>query len=716
MSRPGFAASPLAPAAILAVFWIGMLASLHWKSLTMDEPIYPAGGYAAWKFDDFRLNPENGTLVERWMALPFLFGSTRFPPPDDAAWRNSQVVTIGERWFNRMGNDTGAMLRVGRAVSGLFAVALGALVWALSRRIFGPTGALVSLLLFALDPTILANGALMTSDAACALFFLASAAALWASLHRVSAGRVAAGGALLAGLFLTKMSAVLIVPVAGVLAAVRLVAGPPIEIELAGRWRADRPAARAAVAAAVLLAQAAIVLLLIWAAYGFRYGTFSPRLAAGSRLEESWGELLGPPGGSPVAAALAFLRAHRLLPEAYIYGLAHTWRFSLVRSAFLNGRVSLTGWWWFFPYSFLVKTPLGTLLACAGAAGLMERRFWYPLAPLAALFAVYWAFAILSPLNIGHRHLLPVYPPLFVFCGVLGHRLDLLRAGRGRRVLAAMMVAPLALLLAETASSFPNYLSYFNIFAGGSSGAYRHLVDSSLDWGQDLPGLGRYLLAHPGERPAFLSYFGIASPEAYHLPVENLHSVRGDDVKPPIRSASFPPAEARAALAALTGPGSDYDIIGGSRGADGRLQVLLLKKPDRLLLHPGYYFISATLLQPVMYDYQGPLGPWNARYERTYRLLSAAVAPLLASDSSARDAALAGRTPSQWAVTLNYFDTYRFARLTAYLRQRSPEGTINGSILIYRLGEADLARALGGPPPELGPDLPVQAGRIGPGP
>jgi hypothetical protein len=267
-------------------------------------------------------------------------------------------------------------------------------------------------------------------------------------------------------------------------------------------------------------------------------------------------------------------------------------------------------------------------------------------------------------------------------------------------------------LAAESVACFPNYLAYFNVLAGGSAHGYRHLVDSSLDWGQDLPGVKRYIEGHPEAAPAFLAYFGMASPDSYQMPARYLHSVRGQDVAPAMRVISAPAAEAGRQLADLRQRHPEYQVVGGAKQSDGRLDILLLKTPAALRLAPGTYFISATLLQPVMYDFRGPLGPWNERYERTYQALSATVAPLQSPDAATRDAALPSHSANDWATLLDYFDLYRFARLTAYLRQREADDTVNGSVLIYHLGPEDLARALGGPPPETGIDLPAQAGTL----
>ncbi len=174
----------------------------------------------------------------------------------------------------------------------------------------------------------------------------------------------------------------------------------------------------------------------------------------------------------------------------------------------------------------MVKTPLGVFGVCglALAAGWMSwkaktkgqavhwpRAGWrqfYPTLPLWVFLAVYWLAAIPSHLNIGHRHLVPVYAPMFVLCGASAGWLG------GKRWAGAALCGLLALLAAESFWFFPNYLAYFNGIVRPSN-AYRHLVDSSLDWGQELPAARRYIEQHPEGAPFYLSYFGMASP-AYH--------------------------------------------------------------------------------------------------------------------------------------------------------------------------------------------------------
>jgi hypothetical protein len=179
-----------------------------------------------------------------------------------------------------------------------------------------------------------------------------------------------------------------------------------------------------------------------------------------------------------------------------------------------------------------------------------------------------------------------------------------------------------------------------------------------------------------------------------------------------MRSLNVPLDQAKTQLAEVLRQHPEYQVVAGFNQPNRRLDILLLKRPSSLRLNPGTYFISASMVQPVMYDIQGPLGPWNERYERTYQMLYSAVKPLLSDDLTVRYRALGAHTPKEWDIALNTFEMFRFARLTAYLRQREPSDNVNGSILVYRLSEADIARAVDGPPPELGSDFPIQSGQL----
>ncbi|HEX2855187.1 MAG TPA: glycosyltransferase family 39 protein [Opitutaceae bacterium] len=734
---------PLAAAVVLATFWGVMLSSLREKSLTSDEIVHATAGYTYWKYRDYRLNPENGILPQRVMALPLILGNYQPPPLDSEAWRGSDEWGVADIWFHQMGNDLPGMLRRGRGAVGALTVLLGALVWHTARRLFGPVGGMISLLVFVASPIVLANGALMTSDATCSLFFLASTLGLWAMLHRLTAARVLISALLIGGLFVSKMSAVLMLPIGLALVTARLIRGQPLWIgfgidrELASR------AQQASAFTAAIAVHLVIVPVVIWGFYGFRYAAFGPSATAQDRFQHPWEFVLEEPGAQSVASAppalaaqaFEFVRQHQLLPEAYVYGYAHAWRFSRVRSAFFNGEYGISGWKAFFPYTFLVKTPLPmfAILLLAAAAAFAKWRdaaqrtgtpvprqiagAFHATLPLWALLVVYWAAVIPSRLNIGHRHIMATYAPLFILCGASAHWLEawwsraragspVLTPGRMAKSCALALGGLVIVLFAEMGFRYPHYLAYFNGIVAPSKG-YRHLVDSSLDWGQDLPGVKRYLDSHPQQRSNYLSYFGTASPAYYGISARILFSAAGWDLpRTPLRELLTPPNELATQLAVARNAWPDCEVVTKNALPDGRIQVLFLQQPALPRLGGGTYFVSATMLPAIWFGPEGPLGPWNARFEATYQELSRAIQPLLVADAQLRAEALAKLPVTRWTEIFESFAQFRFARLTAYLRQREPDGQIGFSILVYQLTDADLERALHGPPPELGVDFP----------
>jgi hypothetical protein len=264
-----------------------------------------------------------------------------------------------------------------------------------------------------------------------------------------------------------------------------------------------------------------------------------------------------------------------LLPEAWLYGLAFTDRHARHRLAYFAGEYRERGWVEFFPAAFALKTTLPTL--ALGALGLLailrrrpQNRTLYRLAPLLAFAGVYAAFSLTSSLNIGHRHLLPLYPLFYI---VAGAALLFTR----RRIAVALVLVLASWHAVEALRVRPHYLTYFNQLAGGPAGGHRFFTDSSLDWGQGLPDLKTWLEANRGNQRIFLSYFGSDDPRRY-----NLNATR----------------------------------IGDMYFDHGHRQVL----PP---LTAGIYCISATMLHRV---YTQVRGPWTMEYEQSYQALAHAIA------------------------------------------------------------------------------------------
>ena len=614
------------------------------KSMTADEIAHLAAGHAYNTRADYRLQPENGNLPQRLAAVPMTVAGVTAPPPTLAAWKIANVWHYGHAFFYERPVLVDEWLFLGRAMIALVSAATGLLVFFWSRMLFGWRGGFLSLALFVFSPTFLAHGALTTSDVVMTFFFVAALGAWWRHLDQPGFRWATVSALTLGVAFVAKFSVVLLPPMLAVVGIAWLV-----RERVKSGWR--RPCLRLLRTTLVHVATAWAV---IWLFYGFRYSAFAPSFAAGADFNYGWDWTLT--GVGKPAMVIRWMKDWHILPEAWLYGLTFVLKFSLARGAFMSGEYSITGWATFFPFAFLVKSTLPLLLLVSGGVIALAARIRkvtrggapfpfervLPFVPLAALFLIYWITSLTSHLNIGHRHILPTYPVLFIAVGWLGQWLDV------RRPVAALCITGLVLWHAvESLVVRPHYLAYFNQVVGGPSNGWRHLVDSSLDWGQDLPGLSRWLQQHAKGEKVFLSYFGT-----------------GDPGYEGIRATMLPTLPE-------VGPPRPWHE-----------------------LRPGVYAVSATMLQHV---YSKVRGAWTLELEKEYQQLRAIEPTLLAyqNDPSRRAELLRDVAEDKWDNAWKRYEQLRFARLCHYLRVRDPDAVIGYSMFVFRLTPAELEGAVG---------------------
>ncbi len=511
------------------------------QSATWDETAHLAAGYSYLKWGDYRLNPEHPPLLKMLAALPLLplrpwpeavAGGTNSPSlaaaravwarafaDPNAQWvfghhflygmkdetlrrhgalRSHQVPTTAALAPEDFHNDAGRMLFLGRLPMIALAVLLGLLIYLWARELHGAAGAALALALYCFDPNFIAHAGLVTTDTGTSLFVFGAVYFFWRACRRPSAGNTAVAACCVAAAFASKFSAVLLIPILGTLAALQL-----------------RGGRRRGLAAAVALGFAfAAAYGGVWLAYGARYAP-SPT-GGGFPLTEA----LSAPASGVTAPALRLLQKARLLPEAYLYGVASAGMKSRELKSYLFGRFSDHGFPGYHLATILLKTPLPALALIAAAIVLAARRR----SDVAFLIipAVIWlAAASLSRYNIGHRHLLPMYPFLFVLCGGLAEPWSRLSTAARRRsaavVLALVAASPFVVFSPpwRPALVYPHILSYINELGGGPRNGWRLLADSNIDWGQDLAELGVRLKRLGIVEPVNLCYFGTADPR-YH--------------------------------------------------------------------------------------------------------------------------------------------------------------------------------------------------------
>src|SRR5260370_36253344 len=189
--------------------------AVNTKSPTFDEPQHLTAGYSYWATNDFRLDPENGNLPARWAALPLLLSRLNFVPLNDRGWQRAEAGRTGHQFFYEAGNDPDRTLGQARMMMSMFGAALCLLIYRCGREFFGVAGGLVAETAAAFDPNFLAHSALVSADVPAAFFFTIAIWSSWRLFPKISPMRFAIAALSLAGLFLTKLSAPIVLPVLG---------------------------------------------------------------------------------------------------------------------------------------------------------------------------------------------------------------------------------------------------------------------------------------------------------------------------------------------------------------------------------------------------------------------------------------------------------------------------------------------------------------------
>lgn len=484
---------------MLAFFAVNGLVAARTDTPTVDEFVYLPAGYYHLRTGDLSFDSTNPPLLKMVTALPLL--AMDLTLDRDPRWRDDRTGwgpwIFGTRFMEVNRGRYLEAFFAARMVVLAIGVATGVLVWWWARMLLTPLAALAVLFVYCTTPTLIAHSALATLDVGVTGLIVGA----FFALARFTTTRLR-GWAVAAGVLLGL----------GVAAkGVTLIFLPLVPLLAAMGWKGwDRESVLRFGDGMVALGVATWIALL--AVYRFS----------------------GFPLPGPVLEGIRF-QSHASSAGEF--------------PAFLHGAWSQTGWWYYFPVAFLLKTPLATIaLLAAGTWAIVRRRLrgvgdlWMVLPPLWLLYVLSFHFGK----NYGVRYLLPALPFLALVAGV---GVEALAARRRGKWLAAGVLGwqLLACVLAA-----PHHLAYFNELVGSSDHARRWLLDSNLDWGQDLGRLPAYLQAHGGG-PICLGYFGHVDPKVYGI----------DYTLPPTV-----PTAGRCAVSANFLAGYPYAIT----YADGRIQ------------------------------------------------------------------------------------------------------------------------------------------------
>jgi hypothetical protein len=460
---------------LLLLMGLNLLSVIWRKSLTNDEYYHIPAGYYHLAHGNFKLNEEHPPLIKMWAALPLLVARTPSPPLVQAPSEdplNREHETFAQFWSMNLATSE-AIAFWTRVPVILLALALGVLIFVYAQQLFGARNALFAVLLFSLEPTVLAHGRVVQTDLPAALAYLLFFFSLRSFLRMPDLPRAFGVGVALGLAVLTKFSLLILVPVF-------LVASIAV---LWSAWQRGRGRAWMGLRIAVAIV---VMLFMVNAAYYFRRQPLS-------QSDTLWIESLSPAHSGAVIRAL---RAGSVVaPTSFLFGAYIVWAHDqLGHPASLLGSYSNTGWWYYFPVAFALKTSLPFLLLSITALGWAfwmfrskrDSRFLWLLIPI----VIYTPVAMASRIDIGIRHLLPIFPFLFILGGAF---LDWWW-GRKRRFTIGATILLLAWMVLTAARAYPDYLTYMNELASKHPHWY-YLSDSNVEWGDDTGALATYLCA-----------------------------------------------------------------------------------------------------------------------------------------------------------------------------------------------------------------------------
>lgn len=619
----------LAVVALLTVHWALATLSLVRENPTIDEVVHLPAGISYWQTGTFRLYPHNPPLFKLIAALPLLAseGLVTEPLYRSIYWRGEPPNKTGfaHEFANLNAGLYFELFTRSRLLMPIFSVIGGVLVFAWSRRLYGPWGGLLSLWLWCLCPNVLAHARLITSDAAATAIGFGATFAFVLYLHRPTWTRAAIAGVALGLAQLTKFSLLLLYGLWPVLWLFHEV----FHSDVSGRVRRLGRALLHGILVVILS------LFVINIGYGFeKVGEPLGKLpfVSGTLTRLRSTRAFRQPRPTELLDRIREYRVNRFqgtrlgavpvpLPRYYLTGFDEqkleadgVWRRFLVSPevgdrmgpegeilhgypVYLNGVLRDESWSSYYLWALIYKVPEGTGLLILGsfvalATMKRSRASWGDeIEVLTVPVAVLAIMSTATNINLGLRYVLPTFPYLFASAGKLAPWVLGLRGTR-RAVATVGIAACLAATGSATAIIHPHHLAYFNWTSGGPARGSEHLIDSNLDWGQDLVGLEAWIRANvPANEPIGIAYFGQVDP--------NLFARRGRPL-----NWFLPPAQ----------PGTMW-LRPASQVRDG--EVL----PPR----PGLYAVSASLLRGLDWRVYSP--PERSYWDEERRALIPVLGP-----------------------------------------------------------------------------------------
>ncbi len=507
--------------ALLGLMFILAVTSMAGDSLIIDELAHLPAGYSYLTQKDMRLNPEHPPLMKDLSAVPLLFIQNIKFPSDANAWRNevNGQWEFGNIFLFKSGNPADKMIFWARMPMVLILIILGFYIFRWAKELFGNKAALLALFLFSLSPTFLAHGRFVTTDVGAAAGVLIATYYFIKFLKENSRRNLVKAGIFLGLAELAKFSVILLLPFFGILiiswALIKSPSGFKNFLKVFGRYLG--------LFILILIIGYAVVWLL------YLYNTWNYPVE--KQVSDSK-YILASFKFQFLSDSVTWMAQNPVMRPAaqYLLGLFMVLqRTSGGNTGYFMGEISAAGWKTYFPAVYLMKEPLPFFvlmaLAILSIFWLIKKPFWknpkerianwlkahFPEFAMLLFIGIYWATSLNSNLNIGVRHLLPTFPFAILLVSYMVSNLL-------KQPYIRVKISLLGILLLWQAYSviavFPSFLAYFNEIAGGPDKGYNVVVDSNLDWGQDLRRLVNWTNNYHIAK-IYVDYFGGADTKYY---------------------------------------------------------------------------------------------------------------------------------------------------------------------------------------------------------
>ncbi len=506
---------------LIFVFAVSVL-SMKDDSLTMDELAHLPAGYSYLTQKDMRLNPEHPPLVKDLSAIPLLFIKGIHFPAEAKSWKDdiNGQWDFGNKFLFHSNNPAYKMIFWARIPMILILLLLGFYIFKWTRELFGDKAALLALFFFSFSPTLIAHSRLVTTDVGAATGMFIATYYFTKFLQSPSKKNIIIAGITFGLAELVKFSTILLFPLFGLLIIFWSYAK-------SNNFKEFLKIFKHYLILTILVTF--IAYSLVWLVYLYHTWNYPPEKQVSDTKF-----ILSSFGSKTLANAVVWMADKPLLrPIAqYLLGVFMVMqRATGGNTTFFLGEVSAAGWKTFFPVVYTIKQPLTfiilLIIAILYAVWLIKEPFWINtssrlkkwiqkyLAEFSMLLAIaiYWTVSLKSNLNIGVRHLLPVFP--FTILLVSGVIIKFVSAEPFSRIKKFALGGLLIWQMISVLSVYPHFLAYSNELTGGPSQTYIYTVDSNLDWGQELKRLNDWL-NKKGIKEIYVDYFG-GSDTKYYL-------------------------------------------------------------------------------------------------------------------------------------------------------------------------------------------------------